>query len=360
MGLIVVSFSIFVFRINTGPWKLSLLTLPFIKVLYDFFGAIPKTSILLQNIDPFKVQPGMQRFAIGLGASRWGPQFTFDFTVKDAQNNRLSASMGDYLFFWLKNKSSTLPSALLFFMLGVSLLLLARRLSNATKFEILRKKDRKNSQQLFTIKVDFRKVDIYVSPEFQGTPFTGGFFRPYICIPAETHSLLNEEEISATIAHELGHIRQFDVVSTVLVQFLGDIFWFIPGYRSLSRKLDRMKELVADEFAVKTGAKPEYLASALLKLKEAPTSGKFILYSAFTRESSLLKIRVQRLLGETREKSQRLGWNYVLVRVVFSVLIIAAALNSTLAGNKEVAIEKAPQGLFKDIVDFFGLESYKE
>jgi beta-lactamase regulating signal transducer with metallopeptidase domain len=195
-------------------------------------------------------------------------------------------------------------------------------------------------------------VDVYLSKSFTGTPFTGGIFKPYICIPFTTYKRLTEKEINAVIAHELGHIRQFDIVFTMFIQALGDIFWFIPGYRWLCRKIDRTREIVADQYAVKNGISGEFLASALLKLKELPDCGnKFILYSALTLEKSLLKTRIGRLLGDLIDKKERLGWRYLGVRWAVTFCIIGTVMNSTLAGNYEAQFSD-PSGLLKFIIDY--------
>ena len=136
------------------------------------------------------------------------------------------------------------------------------------------------------------------------------------------------------IAHELGHIRQMDLPVTVAIQFLGDLFWFVPGYRRLSRRIDRLREIVADQWAVRSGIQSALLASALVKLKEIPeTSDRFILYSAFFREKSLLKTRVEKLVEVDKEKPSRFGWQIPAVRYVVSFWILIGTMASSLAGN---------------------------
>ncbi|MGZ3768993.1 MAG: M56 family metallopeptidase [Bdellovibrio sp.] len=353
IGLLVVFFFIKLFRVRTGPWKLFLLLLPFIKVLYDFLSGVPTNSILVQHINPFKVQPGFQTINIGIGGSYWGPTLQLLFTVKDALKNQFAASAGDYLFFWIAGKHATIPAFAVLFALSVSAFLVGRRLFHAYRFESLRKEDRTFSFQLGTEKIDFRTVDVYISKGFAGTPFTGKIFKPYICIPEETYKNLKAEEIAAVLAHEIGHIRQFDIVFTMFIQFLGDFFWFVPGYRWLSRKIDCLREIVADQFAVKTGIRGEYLASALLTLKEIPKDeNNFVLYSAFARERSLLKTRILFLLGETAEKSERFGWNFLLVRIILSIWITKAVVNSSLGGNYGTNFA-SPESLIKLLTDHF-------
>ena len=151
MGILVVSFFIFLFRIKTGPWKLFLLMLPFAKVLFDFANGVPKASALLQHVDPFKALPQHQTLTIGFGASNWGPYLELLMTVKDAAGKSFSASVGDYIFYWLSKKNLELPKYILLVAVGISLLHVSRRLYKARQFEIIRKKDRKLATPLKTL-----------------------------------------------------------------------------------------------------------------------------------------------------------------------------------------------------------------
>ncbi|MBO9666185.1 MAG: M56 family metallopeptidase [Bdellovibrio sp.] len=343
-GVIVVFFFVWLFRIKTGPWKLAIFLLPFLKVLFDFIAGVPANSILAHGVNPYLIPEGTRLFSLGIGLSSYfGPTLNLRFWVKDpATGSSLPASVGDFLYFWIKHYNTSLPLIILSVALIISAGLIVRRLFKAVQFEKIRRHDLRQATMLSSLKVDRRHVDIYISPTFTGTPFTGGVVHPYICIPETTYKSLTESEISAVIAHEIGHIKYLDLVFTIFVQFLGDLFWFIPGYNLFAGKIDRMREVVADQFAVNSGASAEYLASALLKLKESSAPSTFTLYSAFTRERSLLKLRVLNLLGENQERPQRLGWNRLWVRVLMTALIAGSVSRSTIGGNHSDILHQRP------------------
>jgi beta-lactamase regulating signal transducer with metallopeptidase domain len=344
-GLLVVGFFIWLFRVETGPWKLVLLSLPFVKIVYDSVRGLPPDSVLLSGLDPFSLPPKHQLLQIGAGFSYWGPKFNLIFSVRDTTGKEFAASVGDYLVIWLNRTFGThVPLIILSAVLAVSATLLVIRIVAAYRFEQRRKLDRVLSVPLREEKLRFGTVDIYVSSVFSGTPFTGGLLKPYICIPKDAADRLNAQELEAVIAHELGHIRQIDLAVTIVVQLLGDLFWFVPGYRWLSRKIDRLREVVADQWAVRSGIEPALLASALVKLKEIPEiPDRFVLYSAFFRETSLLKTRVERLLGKTAEKCPRFGWSNIWFRSMISVWIFTAVMIATLGGNHQTVKLKNPE-----------------
>lgn len=186
-------------------------------------------------------------------------------------------------------------------------------------------------------------MDVYLSPRFEGTPFTGGVLRPYVCIPEGTYGRLNPEERHAVIQHELAHIGSGDLPLSLAIQVLGDLFWFVPGYRLLSRKIDRLREVLADRAAVARGASAEDLASALLKLKTQATASRgAILYSAFIREKSLLKLRVKSLMGESIDpRRPRWGWNNRWARMLILAWTTGGVMFCTIGGNHEV--KKLPE-----------------
>ena len=75
-GLVVVSFFVWFFKINTGPWKLFLLYLPFVKIIYDCLRGIPAQSVLYTQVDLFALPPNSQTFFVGGGfSSYWCPDY---------------------------------------------------------------------------------------------------------------------------------------------------------------------------------------------------------------------------------------------------------------------------------------------
>ncbi|MGE3683772.1 MAG: M56 family metallopeptidase [Bdellovibrionales bacterium] len=356
-GLLVVGFFIWFFRVQAGPWKLFLLSLPFVKIVYDSLRGVPPDSVLLSGLDPFSLPPRHQLLKIGAGFSYWGPKFNLLFSVQDTAGNEYAASIGDYLVIWLNRTfGSEVPFTILSVVLAISGILIAIRVVSAHRFEGCRRKDRVEAVPVRKRKQGFRTVDIYISNFFSGTPFTGGLLRPYICIPSDAYAKLNQFELEAVVAHEMAHIRQVDLAVTMTIQVLGDLFWFIPGYRWLSRRIDRLREIVADQRAVRMGIEPALLASALVKLREFPdTSRRLTLYSAFFREKSLLKVRVERLLGRTRDKRSRFGWDYIWIRSAATIWILTAVMIATLGGNHQTRKFKNPEW-FDSVVKNLGLE----
>lgn|GEM_PF-983820 len=348
LALSLVYIFIWFFRVGTDRWKLILLSLPFIKIVYDSLRGVPEKSILFSGVDPFTLPPRHQILSVGAGFDKWTPFISTVFSVQGPNGKTYHSSVGDYVLIWVNRTFGPQASSIVVFAaLATSFTLLARRLIHYRNFEIRRRSDRKSQTSFKVQKLGRRSIDIYISDKFSGSPFTGGFRSPYICLPKDAVGSLNKNELNAVIAHEMAHIRYYDLIFTIAVQALGDLFWFIPGYRWLSRKIDRMREIAADEWATSIHHEPQCLASALLKLKDVPeVKSRFTMYSGFFREKSLIKDRIERLLGITCEKQPRFGWQIRLFRYGATALISIVILHSVFGGNfRSNEIREAPRWL---------------
>jgi hypothetical protein len=93
------------------------------------------------------------------------------------------------------------------------------------------------------------------------------------------------------------------------------------------------------------------LASALIKLKEfASGPSSMIFCSTFLYEKSLLKTRIEHLLGLLDEKPPRWAWKNIWSRSLVTFWLIGAVLSSNLGGNHSThnftkrSVEKSAKG----------------
>lgn len=78
-GVFVVWLSLRIFRVERSQWKLALLCLPFVKILWDLsYRGIPSTSLIYTGINPLSLPPKSQMLSIGAGFSKFG-QFSILF-----------------------------------------------------------------------------------------------------------------------------------------------------------------------------------------------------------------------------------------------------------------------------------------
>ncbi|MBI4219255.1 MAG: M56 family metallopeptidase [Chloroflexi bacterium] len=104
--------------------------------------------------------------------------------------------------------------------------------------------------------------------------FCRGFVSPRVYVSTALINLLDEEELHVVLAHEGVHASRYDPLRALVARFLAGIALLLPIVRLLEERYLLALEIRADEHAADAHSLP-HLASALLKLLEAPAAGTF-------------------------------------------------------------------------------------
>jgi beta-lactamase regulating signal transducer with metallopeptidase domain len=78
-------------------------------------------------------------------------------------------------------------------------------------------------------------------------PVTIGIFRPAILLPSKMLPQLGEQELSAVLAHEYGHIRRRDFAAHILCEVISLPVAWHPGIGYLMSKISQTRELACDD-----------------------------------------------------------------------------------------------------------------
>lgn len=116
-------------------------------------------------------------------------------------------------------------------------------------------------------KLRLGRIAVRRSPRRATEAFAAGVLRPTIWLPPRG-SGLSPAELRAVLRHELAHVRHADVALFALLGVIGDLLWFVPGLSLLTRRIHDAAERAADSAAVRSGADPLALASALVAVAE--------------------------------------------------------------------------------------------
>lgn len=167
-------------------------------------------------------------------------------------------------------------------------------------------------------------------------PAVIGFFRPVVLIPVRALTGLSVEQLEAVVAHELGHIKRFDVAVNFVQVIAETLFFFHPAVWWLNRRIRADREDCCDDVAVvMSGGRLGYARAlaAMATWREVP---RF----AMAATGSPLASRVARLLGagESDAGSRTAG-------VLAALLVLVSAL---IAGVVSLGLVKPAQAASAD------------
>jgi beta-lactamase regulating signal transducer with metallopeptidase domain len=97
-------------------------------------------------------------------------------------------------------------------------------------------------------------------------PVTVGVFHPAILLPSKVLPELREQDLSAILAHEYGHIRRRDFLAHILCELISLPVAWHPGIRYLMSKISQTRELACDDYAAARLGKRRLYARTLLRL----------------------------------------------------------------------------------------------
>jgi len=172
-----------------------------------------------------------------------------------------------------------------------------------------------------------------------------GVVRPRLFIAEQVLETLSQEELTAAIAHECGHLTAHDNCKRTLLRACRDVLMIVPCGRSLDRAWAEAAECAADEHAAQQNAETALnLASALVKIaKMVPVGARAsVPMAAFLvgiEETSGVKARVRRLLEFASDGCRRRAPNPRIARILPATsLVFLLALAIAVASNPRILV----------------------
>ncbi len=170
-----------------------------------------------------------------------------------------------------------------------------------------------------------------------------GYLRPMVLLPAAMITQMQPEMLEAVIAHELAHIRRFDLWINLAQRVAETLLFYHPAVWWLSNCIRTERELCCDELAVKaTGERITY-ASTLESVGRARFVAKQpVLAAGLGHDNKPTLSRVRHILGlDNKRKDSRYWLAGVIAVLLIMALIIptGSALIARLEDKSAVQVE---------------------
>ncbi|MHC4097501.1 MAG: M56 family metallopeptidase, partial [Planctomycetota bacterium] len=156
-----------------------------------------------------------------------------------------------------------------------------------------------------------------------------GYLRPMVLLPAAMVTQMQPEMLEAVIAHELAHIRRFDLWVNLAQRVTETLLFYHPAVWWLSICLRRERELCCDELAVKATGRRLTYATTLESVGRAKFMAKQpVLAAGLGQDKKPTLSRVRHILGL---KSTQRNCPFWLAGVITVLFLAALVIPTTLA-----------------------------
>jgi beta-lactamase regulating signal transducer with metallopeptidase domain len=171
----------------------------------------------------------------------------------------------------------------------------------------------------------------YVCSKVAESPVVFGSLKPVIVLPLSALAGLSPWQVEAIIAHELAHIKRWDLLVNAFQIATETLLFYHPAVWWVNRVIRNEREHCCDDVAVEACGNAHDYARALAQLEESRSASVW----AMAANGGVLSTRIGRLLGIKRAS----GSMSVAGLAVIGVLCIAGVL---LAGTTAAQLQSSP------------------
>jgi cytohesin len=175
---------------------------------------------------------------------------------------------------------------------------------------------------------------VFISPSAVQA-MAAGYLRPLVLLPASMMTQMQPEMLEAVIAHELAHIRRFDLWINLAQRVIETLLFYHPAVWWLSSQIRSERELCCDELAVRATGERLIYASALENAGRVRFEAEEPALSlAFGHPKNPMLGRVRYVLGLPPVQPDSRFWVAGLITFV-ALVVIAMPITSAFTARAE-------------------------
>ena len=167
-------------------------------------------------------------------------------------------------------------------------------------------------------------------------PSVIGFFRPIVLLPMRALTGLSTEQLEAVIAHELGHVKRFDVAVNFFQVIAETLFFFHPAVWWLNKRIRADREDCCDDVAIAACGRNVSYARALATMEEWRDAPEF----AMAATGSDVASRGRAAAGYQRAKSGARSAGVFTASLVLMAALMAGAVSIGIANPALPAVAR--------------------
>jgi beta-lactamase regulating signal transducer with metallopeptidase domain len=157
-------------------------------------------------------------------------------------------------------------------------------------------------------------------------PFTIGWLRPVIVLPASLARGMSTEELRAVLAHELSHVRRWDALTAWLQIAAQTLWWFHPLVWWANRQMNRAREGACDEETVATlRLSPKLYAASLVRALELRPAFPAFTGAVGMRAIDVTKSRLEHIMTRHQRFSRRTPASAWIAGMLVGCLLLPGA-----------------------------------
>ncbi|HWN45741.1 MAG TPA: M56 family metallopeptidase, partial [Steroidobacteraceae bacterium] len=192
-------------------------------------------------------------------------------------------------------------------------------------------------------RLGIRRVIQYCECHSLNVPAVIGLFHPVVLLPVRALTGLTPEQLEAVIAHELAHVKRFDVAVNFFQVIAETLFFFHPAVWWLNKRIRADREDCCDDVAIAECGSTVGYARALATMETWRDVPDF----AMAVTGSPVATRVARLLGISQQQNGARTAGVVTASLALATALIASGISFGIANP---ALAQSAGGSFQQLV----------
>ncbi len=178
-----------------------------------------------------------------------------------------------------------------------------------------------------------KPVHVWIS-EWVTSPVTIGYLKPVILVPLAALNNLSPQQMEAVLLHELSHIRRYDYLLNLVLNFIRTLLYFNPFAKAFVKIVETEREKSCDEMVLQFQYDSHEYASALLTLEKMSRDQQLLMIGAAGSGKDLMH-RIESIMGV----EQRARGTFRRFASVMTAFLIVIVLNAVLLLSKSIGVK---------------------